>query len=48
MEESWKCRKGKMVGYCPIPGLGRDREFSVMIGFFWPCATWIPVSRHGP
>ena len=32
--ESWKCRTGKRVGYYPIPGLGRNREFSVATGFF--------------
>ena len=37
------------MGYCPISGLGHDREFFVPTEFFYPhVATWLPVSRHGP
>ena len=49
LKEVWKCRDGKWVGYCPIPGLGCDRGFSVVTGFFRHyVATWFSVSRHGP
>ena len=45
------------MGYCPIPGLGDDRVFSVVTGFFQYyvagffrhyAVTWLSVSRHGP
>ena len=43
LEENWKCRKCKRVGYCPFSGFYCNKEFSIRIEIFWFHVTIVVV-----